>query len=153
MNKDLSKNKNLRKKVLIDTLNEYKLEYKPYGNHYSYIHYNKPTLDVIIQEDILEQNIKHSRTLFLAKQLQKINLNLDVTLPSCYKYINNIGIIEDLEVLIKNIDLEYFFKYNTQYRELLKKHDQVTAREIALKEYLSKTTLNKNIKDIKLCFD
>jgi len=159
MQKNKDKDKDLeiieRKKLLLKTLTDNKLEFNPYGDHYSYIYYNKPDLETIVNQDLLELKTKQKKALLLAKQLKKLNIPLDETLPSCYKYINDVGTNTDINLLLKNIEIEYFFKYNTEYQELLKLHDDIdTAKEIALKKYLYK---NKNSKidkllDIKLSF-
>lgn len=72
-------------------LMENKLEFKNYGDIYSYINYGEPSIDTIIKSHINKNQKKHSRRIQLAKALETINKQYDESSKICYNYINDIG--------------------------------------------------------------
>ena len=132
-----------------------KLEFKNYGDAYSYIHYGKPSLENIINDELDKNKQKNTRRMMLAKELHKLNIPLDETLNSCYEYINNIN-NKPIEDVVRHIEIENFLKHKTNYNELRKKYNDVTAKEIAIRNYARTqqlpTNINNSYRNIKIDF-
>src|SRR5439155_1854984 len=79
----IQKNNNLiadREQKLKESFQLNKLEFKNYGDCYSYIHYGEPTLEIVMENELKKINEKNSRRIILANELKKININLDESL-------------------------------------------------------------------------
>lgn len=141
LSSDIQKREQMLKEEL--TLN--KLEYSLTPDNYSYIHYGKPDLKNIISIEIEKVNSKNKRMAELAKELDKINIEVDETLKPCYDYINNIT-YKKLSEIVKEIEIEHFFKHETNYLELCKIYSEKKAKELAINSYLNSKN-NKNKKN------
>ena len=108
----LKKIKNEREHKLRMLFDYHKLEYKNYGDCYSYIHYGKPCLEDVLSNELKKVNEKFSRKMLLANKLSNLNIPLDESLQSCYEYINNLG-SGTLNETVKNIEIEYKAKMST----------------------------------------
>ena len=92
-----------RKSLLMDILDSNKLEYKSYGDCYSYVKYGTPSIETVVTNELNKLQIKRRRIITLAQQLSSLNIPFDENLAPCYNYINNIGckslpdIINELE--------------------------------------------------------
>lgn len=126
--------KKIRTKILQDELNKYKLEFNNYGDSYLYINYGHPSIDHIIKQEIIKNNIKTKRKLELSKYLSKINLTLDESLDACYDYINNIG-SKNIAETVRAIEIEHFLKYKTDYLSIKNIYQDEVAKDIAIKNY------------------
>lgn len=148
--KDEKKNniKENREKEIREIFKLNKIEFKNYGECYSYINYGKPPIESIIENELKKINEKNEKRMKLSRELSKLNISFDETLKPCYEYINNIGTREFSDV-IRATEVEHFLKTHTQYEELCKKFDRETAKEIAMRNYAEKIPYNK----IKVCFD
>lgn len=132
-----------------------KLEFKNYGEVYSYINYGKPDIETVMKNILLKLNGKNERRLKLSEELIKINIPYDETYNACYEYINNIG-TKDFIDIIRNIEVEHFLRTQTNYLELRKKYNDRIAKDIAMRQYTEKELLPKNISEsnkIKVCFE
>jgi len=94
-----------------------KLEYKNYGDCYAYIHYGKPDIETIIQNELKKNNDMHCRRIELANELKKHNLVLDETLKSCYEYIHGLN-TKDIRDIIKCIKIEHSIKHNKNNKDV-----------------------------------
>ena len=150
--KDEQKNnlKLKRENEIKEIFNLNKLEFKNYGDCYSYINYGKPDIETIIKNEINKTNEKNKRRIKLSNELSKLDIPFDETLKPCYEYVNNIGTREFNDV-IRATEVEYFLRTRTQYGELCKKFDNETAKEIAMRNYSGKHLLKYS--EIKVCFD
>jgi len=151
-----------RRDELITAFKNNKLKIKNYGDCYSYIVNGTPSLDVVIERELGKLTVQNDRRIKLANKLSKLSIPLDESIKACYNYINNIG-YKTLHETIRDIEMEHFFKTNTNYIELKKVYlDDGVARDIALKQYLevSGNNISKDIpysviqlSDIKVDFD
>lgn len=153
------KNENIKLKRESELKQEFefnKLEFRNYGDAYSYINYGKPNLDIVINNELIKITAKNSRRIALAKELKQLNIPLDESLKSCYEYINGID-SKTLNDIVRRIEVEHFLKYNTIYDELCKKYDIKKAKELAIRKYAETKILPKNINNkfsnIKLEFE
>ena len=147
-----------REQELISILQDNKLEYKKYGNCYSYVLYGKPDISTIIEAELRKLNDRTIKKLELARELSKVNLKLDESLTSCKNYLDNVG-YKSLKETIRDIEIEHFFKYNTDYLILLDDYDEDVAKDIAMKNFLNqnhninKVNKIKNSSNLSLKFD
>jgi hypothetical protein len=119
-----------RKKKLIEALEYNKLEYKNYGDCFSYVKYGKPSIETVISNELEKLELKRNRKISLANELAKYGIPLDETLPSCYNYINNIG-CKSLSEAISEIRVEQYMKNNTNYNRYLERLDPIRAKRLA----------------------
>lgn len=133
-----------RKQELIEELNNNKLEYKNYGDCFSYVKYGIPSIETVILNELSKLEIKRNRKIKLALELSKYNIQVDENLPSCYNYINNIG-CKTLKETVREIKVEHYIKNNTKYNEYLESFDPIKAKRLAKKDL--------NVKNIRICFD
>jgi len=63
-----------------------KLEYKNYGDCYSYIHYNKPELNTVLTNELNKLKECSAKQFMLSNDL----INFDEKVQSCYNYINDL---------------------------------------------------------------
>jgi len=153
----MSKEKNRinREQEIKEVFKLNKLEFKNYGEVYSYINYGKPDIETIIKNELTKLADKNKRRLELSNELNKLNIPFDETFKACYEYINNIG-TKDFIDIIRSIEIEYFLKTKTNYIELRKKYDRKTAQDMAMMYYSEKESMPKNIVElntIKVCFE
>lgn len=150
-----------RKNKLIYEFNENKIGIptKFYGDIYSYVYYGKPSLKIIIKNEVNKISLKRRRRIKLNNELKKINIPLDESLVSCIDYINNKN-NKSLSKIIRKIEIEYFLKYKTKIEEYKKIFDNENKEENNFQEYIKNTYINNNIlkfikngKKIKVCFD
>lgn len=136
--------KQTREKKLKEELRRNKLEFKNHGNLYSYIHYGTPTLETIINEELKKNKDKMERRILLSNELNKLDIQLDETLPTCYEYINNLT-TKKISTVIRNIEIEHFLKHETEYNNLCQTYSHDIAQNIAFKKYVDKQKLPLNI--------
>lgn len=156
----IQKNNNIkanREKLLKDCFLLNKIEFKNYGDCYSYINYGKPDLEIVLQNELNKINEKNSRRIKLANELKNLNINLDESLTSCYEYINKIG-NKPLKEILRNIEIEHFLKYKTDYDELCKIYNHSKAKDLAIRKYIEAQqqlpkNINKKITSINLKFE
>lgn len=138
--------KSERKKQLYDVLSEHKIEYKPYGNCYSYVNCGKPTLTTIIKEELNKMfriNEKRQRLLDIFNE-KNIIYNENMKYIKNYLY-NDISLIVDnksIDEIVNLAQTDDFFIKNTNYLKLLETHDEEDAKEMALIEYSKTINLN-----------
>jgi len=123
-----------RRNKLIRELQRNKLEFRYSGDHYSYINYGTPNINTIIKHESQKQNTKNIRRMRLLQKLQTKNIELDESLDSCYNYINNLG-CDEIDEVVRLVEIEYFLKYKTDYIKLRKKYDEAKAKEIAIHRF------------------
>lgn len=124
-----------------------KLEFKNYGDAYSYIHYGKPSLDEVITNEINKMRQKMDRRVKLSNELSKLNIILDESIGPCYEYVNSIT-TKSLEDNVRNIEIEHFLKCKTDYIKLKNKFNDKIARELAICNYVKDNELPKSIRII-----
>ncbi|ARF09721.1 hypothetical protein Indivirus_2_100 [Indivirus ILV1] len=147
--------KESREKEIKEIFKLNKLEFKNYGDIYSYINYGKPDINTIIQNTLSKLSEKNERRIRLSKELIELNIPYDETYKGCYEYINNIGTKEFIDI-IRSIEVEHFLRTQTDYLQLRKKYNDKTAQDIAIRQYSENELLPKNIlesKKIKVCFE
>lgn len=139
---DLIKQKKLhkidnRRNELVKALQENKLEFQNYGNSFMYINYGQSSVEDIIKEEIKKTSNKMVKRQILALALSKVNITLDESLSSVYNFINGVGYKNDIDEVVKAVEIEHFFKYNTDYNKLVKNMgiDEIVAKDIAIKRY------------------
>jgi hypothetical protein len=96
---------NKRRRELIDILADNKLEFKYRGDAYLYIHYGKPSLQVVVNGELNKIEEKNERRIKLAKKLSKLGIVFDEKSIHCYNYINNIG-SKNLYETIRAVELD-----------------------------------------------
>jgi hypothetical protein len=146
-----------REKEIKEIFKLNKLEFKNYGECYSYINYGKPNIETILGNELKKLEEKNRRRFKLSNELNKLNIPLDETIKACYNYINNIG-TKTFNDIVRAIEVEHFLKTHTRYLELCEQYDQEVAKEIAMRNYSDKNTVPDNIIDynnnkISVCFD
>lgn len=149
------KNEKQREIILKEALAINKLEYKNYGDCFSFIHYGKPSLEEVLTNELKKANIKHNRRVLLASRLKEYNIELDESLKSCYNYVNNIG-CNVIDEVIKAIEIEHFLKYKTNYDKLCKIYNQEIAKEKAIVEYFNRDKVKEKVpvnNKIRLSFE
>jgi len=142
--KKIEENKQIREKKIKNMFMDNKLEFKNYGDIYTYIHYGKPSIDIVLENELNKLNQKNVRRKELADELNKINIPLNESLKSCYEYINGLS-IKTIEDVVRHIEIEHFLKHNTDYDNLCKKYNSKQAKEIAIRRYAGTQKLPNNI--------
>lgn len=127
-----------RKRLLTETLEYNKLEYKSYGDCFSYVKYGRPSIETVISNELKKLETKRNRKMILANELATHNIPFDETLPSCYNYINNIG-CKTLNETISEIRVEQYMKNNTNYNRYLEKLDPIRAKRLAKNDISQKS--------------
>lgn len=89
--------KDERKKKLIDKLGEYKLEYKTYGDCYTYVQYGYPELDKIIENELEKYKIIFSKKIEIINRGEQLDEQIG---SEHYNYIY--GITENFNNIQKN---------------------------------------------------
>lgn len=128
-----------RRLELEKKLNDNKLQLKNFGDCYSYINYGYPPIDTVVEKELEKLSVQNSRREILGEYLEKKGLMIDESLVSCYNYIHNVG-CKNLEDSVRAVEIEYFFKYHTEYSTLIKQHCESEAKDIALKKYIEKNS-------------
>lgn len=95
-----------REKILKEQLMLNKLEYKNYGDCYSYVNYGKPPIEQVLVNELEKLYEKNKRRLNLASELSKINMTLDETIKPCYEYINDLIPEKSIDDIVKKIQFE-----------------------------------------------
>ncbi len=67
-----------------------KLDFKNYGDCYSYIHYNKPDLNTVLNNELDKLKVCSMKQFIMANELDDDNITLDEKVKSCYNYINSL---------------------------------------------------------------
>lgn len=127
-----------RKQNLIQCLTEHKLDYKPFGECFTYVKYGYPDIETVIKNEINKSIELSRRKKILYKELQKFNLPYCEKNSVCYDFINNIS-DKSLNDIINDAKIENFFINYTNYSELQKIYPDDIAKEKALANYISKT--------------
>lgn len=150
--KELKKNE--REHKLKELFQSNKLEYKNYGDCYSYVHYGKPDIEIVLENELNRIKTINNRRIQLTNELRKIDIPLDESLESCYEYIYNLN-TKDLSEIVRCIEIEHFLKYKTNYDELKKSYSSNQAKELALRKYTKDKKLPKIIYhyDHKMSFE
>lgn len=86
----LENDKIIRENKLKELFALNKLEYKNYGDCYSYIHYNKPELNTVICNEFNKLKERSAKQFILSNELNDITISLDEKVKSCYNYINDL---------------------------------------------------------------
>jgi hypothetical protein len=129
-----------RKDNLIRHLADHKLEYKRYGDCYTYVTYGYPDIELVIQNEIDKATKLSNRKYLLYNELQKFGISYSESNDSiCYEFANEIT-DKSLDDVISDAKIEDFFIKFTNYLELRKIYtDDETAKEKALNSYMEKT--------------
>lgn len=150
--KESSINKILQKKIRKDLikkkLSENKIEFRYHGDVYSFIHYNTPSIDKIINKLKKKQKNIINRKIKLHLELKKKGIPLDMEIRACYDYIYNLGNL-DLKKTVKEIEIELFLKKIPEYKNLLVKYNKNYAIKLALKNYKADKKEKKIVDKIK----
>lgn len=80
-----------RKKKLIRAFELGKIKFNYCGDCYSYINFGKPTLEVVIKNELKKIKEIHNRRLKLANEICSLNLPFNENSKLCYEYINGTG--------------------------------------------------------------
>lgn len=123
-----------REKKLKEILKYNKIEYKPYGDCYSYVHFGIPDIDEVVENELNKiQNISIKR-INLSSELKKKGIKFDENLKPCYDYVYNLN-NKTLNETVRDTEIEIFLKNNTNYKELIKIYPHDKAQEIAFYKY------------------
>ena len=123
-----------REKKLKEILKYNKLEYKPYGDCYSYVHFGIPDINDVVENELNKiQNINTKR-INLSSELKKKGIKFNENLKPCYDYVYNLN-DKTLNETVRETEIEIFLKNNTNYKELIKIYPHEKAQEIALYKY------------------
>jgi len=90
---------NNRKEYLKNLFELNKLEFKTYGNCYSYINYGKPDPKIIIENEIKKNKEIIKRKIELIVELYKNNIEYNENIKICYDYIYNYTNLELKEII------------------------------------------------------
>ena len=69
-------------------------------------------------------------------------------MKNSYNYINGIG-YKKLSEIVRAIEIEHFFKYNTNFNKFLINNDELKAKNLALLDFIEKNGDNSITKKIK----
>jgi hypothetical protein len=130
-----------RRKQIIAAFYDNKLEFKNYGDCYSFIHYGKPDINTILEKEQYNQGDKMDRTISLANELSKLNIKFDERLQSCNNYIHKIGNCE-LNDIIEEAKKEDYLKRETNYISYLQKNPYKKAKQKAIQELMDNKCIN-----------
>lgn len=154
-----NENKKIREEIISQYFDNNKLELKPYGDCYSFINNGYPPLNEIAQNEIKKNEQKNKKYLELAKELSKLNIQLDDSCTICYEYINNIG-CRNLRETVRMVELDNFLQTKTKYNKFVKKYGKDVSREFAIRQYMSsknddddRTIINNIRGDVTIEFD
>lgn len=129
----------MRKKKLLEHLAEHKLEYRGFGDCFSYVSNGYPSIDVVIENELKRTSQISMRKKILYNKLQQLNLSFSETKDSiCYDYINGVS-DKSFNEIIDEAKIESFFIKHTDYPLLLKLYPSDIAKTKALNNYLIKT--------------
>jgi len=103
-----------------------KLEFKNYGDCYSFIHYSIPDAETVIKNELLKNAERNNRRIMLANKLKHLNIPVDETLKSCYEYINNLT-TKELNDIVRGVEIEYFIKHNTLVSKKIGKISEISS--------------------------
>lgn len=136
-----------RKEELMKVLMENKLEFKNYGDCYSYICWGKPSINEIVNNEIEKLKIINNRRIRLGKELSKKKLKLDENNKICYNYIYNLS-SKPIEDVVRSVEIDTFLKEETRYNEFIKTtNDTEKAKFMALKDYTRQKDKKEDIPD------
>ena len=136
---NLKKTLELRKKELLDKLTEYKLEYRPFGDCYSYVVNGYPDINTVIKNELKRSSEIAIRKKMLYTKLQQLNLSYSESKDSvCYEFINGLG-TKSFNEIIEEAKIESFFIKYTDYPLLLNMYSNNIAKTKALNKYLEIT--------------
>jgi hypothetical protein len=126
--------KKYRKELIKKNLLENKIVFRNHGDVYSYIHYNNPSLDLVLNKLKIKQKETIKRKIKLHLELKKKGIVLNINLKSCYNYVHKLNDLS-LEETIKNIEIESFLEKIPTFKKLNEKYNERYALKIALKNY------------------
>lgn len=135
-----------RRNKLNKVLKMNKLEYVDFGDCYSYVHYGHPSIEKVVKNELERLTMQSKRKVELSKKLQRLGIPLDESLKSCYNYIYQVG-YKNLNETARAIEMEYFFKYKTDFEELIKKYPEQQAKDVALKRYIERSSEASKVPD------
>jgi len=96
-----------RKMKLIDVLSEYKLEYKTYGDCYTYVQYGYPELNKIIENELEKYKIIFSKKIEIINSGEQLNEQIG---SEHYNYIH--GISKNLNTVRNNENDEHMILFD-----------------------------------------
>jgi hypothetical protein len=123
-----------RKIQIMDALKENKLENIKPSLCKSYIKFESPSLEDIIELFKKEQNNKETRLENLIKELKLSGKKYDDNVPSYLKYVKEGG---SIKYAIEEGEIERSLVYATKYLHYLKHNDVQTARYLATIEFMN----------------
>lgn len=137
----------LRRKELIDHLNDKKLEYTKFGICDSYIKFGKPSLETVIDNIQTKTSSQTKRFTLLLKRLKKEGEIYDETISYYRDYIINDG---DLDHVVNEGIKEWFYVNMTNYSELLKLYkDEDKAQHHAFNTFINNNRPNRYTERIR----
>lgn len=123
-----------REKNLKELLKYNKLEYKSYGDCYSYVHFGIPDINEVIENELNKIQNTSIKRINISSELKKKGIKFDEDLKPCYDYIHNLN-SKTLHETVRDTEIEIFLKNNTNYKELIEIYPHEKAQEIALYKY------------------
>jgi len=139
----------LRKKNLLEKLNERKLEYKENSDGIcdTYIKFGLSNIDDVIIKLEKRDNLRSKRLTELLKKLRDENETYDSNISYYNDYVQKGG---DLDYHVQEGIIEWFYLHKTKYKKYLKStKDEDIAQAKALNEYLKKNGPDKYTERIK----
>ena len=107
-NLKLKQNKRLQE--IKENMEDYRLPFHFDGNIYLYVINGKPELEKVLNLEIKKQDKINQRIEKLNKYLEKYNLKYDKNISACYNYVYKIGIRKSIRDIIRDIEIESFYK-------------------------------------------
>lgn len=151
---NLREKQNKRLQEIKENLIDYRLPFHFDGNIYLYVIYGKPKLEKVLKLEIKKQDKINQRIEKLNRYLEKYDLEYDENIVACYNYVYNIGIRKSIRDIIRDIEIESFYKKNTNYLTYCETYSDKVAKELSLKEYMKDNKKPEYIKsEFKVYFD
>jgi hypothetical protein len=127
-----------RRRELIEKLSEYKLNYKPFGDCFTFVQYGYPKINTVIENEIKKSIELSLRKKLLYSELKKFNIPYRED-SVCYDFINGIT-SKSLNDTITDAKIEDFFINYTNYEQLREVYPDEIAKEKALSNYMRDTS-------------
>ena len=144
---DKNKNIYLRRKTLMEKLESQKLTYIPNGICDSFVKFNYPSINVVVDKIESIEIKKSKRHMKLLKKIKEKNEEYDKNNFYYQQYIRNGG---NIEYAITEGVKEWFYQHKTTYDKHLKQcKNQELAKANALNEYIKTNGADKYTKMIK----
>ena len=133
-NKKIKQNNRL--KEIKENFKDYRLPFHFHGNVYSYVKYGKPSMEKVIKLEIKKQNKICKKINNLNKHLKSYGLKYDKNIKACYDYVHCLGHKKTISEIIREIEIESFYRKETEYLNYLKYYTEKKAKHLSLKEYM-----------------